>query len=166
MLIGVGSYLVWFTEGINKKELRTEIDIGASSTEVWNILVNINSWKEWNPIISNSSGEVSVGSKLIMEMKGKGDEAGPKYEPVITKLEEPNIFHWRAKMGFEFLFTNDKFMELQTVGSGTKLIHREEYSGLLVPIFWDMLEEGALPMLNSMNEALKKKSEQPLEPTD
>ena len=59
----------------------------------------------------------------------------------------------------EFLFTNDKVFELEETGSGTRLIHKELFSGLLVPLFGSMLKEGVPSMLQSMNEALKAKAE-------
>ncbi len=82
-----------------------------------------------------------------------------KYAAVITKLEAPKSFRWRAVMMAGFLFTNDKIFELEEKGSGTRLIHWEEFTGLLVPAFWNKLNQGALPMLKSMNEALKKTAE-------
>jgi len=62
-------------------------------------------------------------------------------------------------MMFEFLFTNDKVFEFEETRSGTLLIHKELFSGMLVPLFWGYLNNGVPPMLNSMNEALKKTAE-------
>lgn len=56
-----------------------------------------------------------------------------------------------------FLFTNDKIFKLKETSSGTRLIHKETFAGLLVPMCWKKLNEHVAPMLNSMNEALKIK---------
>jgi len=45
------------------------------------------------------------------------------------------------------------------IQGGTLFIQREIYTGLMVPLFWGKLNEQASSMLNSMNEALKKKAE-------
>jgi len=136
------------------RELRTEIEIAAAPGKVWSVLMDIDKWKEWNPIIDQISGVVSPGSKLSITMTG-----GMKYTAMVTTIEEPTSFQWRAVMMTGFLFTNIKVFELQEIDSGTRLIHREEYSGMLMSIFWSKLNKKALPMLESMNKALKIEAE-------
>ena len=84
---------------------------------------------------------------------------GPHYNPVITILDEPESFRWRAKMIAEFIFTNEKYLRLEETSTGTRLIHKELFSGMFVPLFWTSVEKEVPPMLNSMNEALKIKAE-------
>lgn len=141
------------------QEVRTEIYIATAPARVWTVLTNFDGWKDWNPIINHASGDPKLGSKLSIVMRNKDGKDGPKYEPVITGFEIPRALRWRAKMLFESIFTNDKFFELQSSGTGTKLIHSELFSGVMVPLVWSKIEESVPPMLNSMNEALKKKIE-------
>jgi len=141
------------------RELRTEIEIAAPASKVWSILTDFDQWKDWNPIVNQASGVAALGSKLSITMCGKDGKDSNKYMPVITNFEEPKSFRWRAKMMAGFLFTNDKVCELEETGSGTWLIHIEGFSGMLVPMFWSKMEKGVPAMLNSMNEALKKKAE-------
>jgi hypothetical protein len=140
------------------REIRTEIEIAAPRTTVWSILTDFDHWKEWNPI-SQASGVASPGSKLTMTMRGCDGKAGMRYMPIITDVKAPSSLRWRAVMIAGFVFTNDRVFELEEMSSGTRLIHREEYSGMLVPVFWRKLEKGALPKLHSMNDALKKRVE-------
>lgn len=147
-------------EGSNLQEIKTEIDISAPPSKVWNIITDINNWQEWSPIINVSNGDASVGSKLSITMMGKeAGEDGPSYNPVITELNEPGYFHWRAHMLAGFIFTNDKILELKETETGTHLIHRETFKGLLAPLFCSQMEKGVPPMLNSMNKALKELAE-------
>ena len=139
------------------KELRTEIEIGAPIEKVWSVLMDFENWKEWNPIVNSVRGNSVKGSKLNIIMKGKDGSDSMKYDAVITDSEEPKTFRWRATMMAGFLFTNDKIFDLEATATGTKLIHREEFTGMLLPLFWSKLEKGALPMLKTMNEALKSK---------
>jgi uncharacterized protein YndB with AHSA1/START domain len=46
------------------REIRTEIDIAAPVTKVWNILTDFNQWNEWNPIVNQASGLATSGAKL------------------------------------------------------------------------------------------------------
>ena len=140
--------------------IKTEIEISAPPSKVWSILSDINNWQEWSPIIKESNGIASVGSELTITMIGKNEgENGPIYNPVITELDAPTLLRWRANMLNDFIFTNFKVIELKETNSGTRLIHKELFKGLLAPIFCDQMEEGVPPMLNTMNRALKELAE-------
>jgi len=147
-------------EGSKMQEIKTEIEISAPVSKVWGIITNINNWQDWSPIINASHGEASVGSQLSITMLGKEKgKDGPKYNPIIMELDEPNYFRWRAHMLAGFIFTNDKIFELEETSSGTRLTHTESFKGLLAPIFCGQMEKGVPPMLNSMNKALKDLAE-------
>ncbi len=141
------------------REIRTEIEIAAPPTKVWRLLTDFDNWKNWNPIVSRVNGAASLGAELKVAMRGDDGKDGPKYAPVITNFEEPKFFRWRAKMMAEFLFTNEKVFELEKTGSGTRLIHKELFGGMLVPMVWSKFEKNVPSMLKSMNEALKIKAE-------
>ena len=141
------------------REIRTEIEIAAPVTKVWSILTDFDNWKGWNPIVDQASGVASPGSKLSMTLRCGDGKEGNKYMPVVTNVEDPKSFRWRATMMAGFLFTNDKVLELEETGSGTRLVHIEAFSGILVPLLWGKMEKSIAPMLESMNDALKIKAE-------
>ena len=147
-------------EGRNMQEIKTEIEISAPPSKVWEIIKDIEKWQEWSPTINASQGIASIGSKLSITMMSeeKGKD-GPKYTPIILKLEEPKYFHWRAHMMAEFIFTNDKIFLLEEISTGTKVTHIETFKGLITPMFRGKIEKGVPPMLNLMNEALKDLAE-------
>lgn len=158
ILLSVSCVILW-TQGNTMREIRTEIEIAVPPEKVWGILTDFDNWKEWSPIINQASGVASLGSELSITMRGEDGKDGPKYNPIITNFEEAKFFRWRGKMMAEFIMTNDKVFELEETGTGTRLIHKELFSGLLVPLFWSKFEQGVPPMLNSMNDALKTKAE-------
>ena len=142
------------------REIKTEIEISAPATEVWRILMDFDRWAEWSPIINQASGVASLGSKLSITMIGKeAGKDGPKYSPVITILDKPTSFRWRANMIAAFVMTNDKVFELEETASGTRVVHKELFSGMMVPLFWSNVEKEVPSMLNSMNVALKAEAE-------
>ena len=51
-----------------------------------------------------------------------------------------------------FMFTNDRVFELKEKNGGTELINREEFSGLMVPLFWNKMNQFVVPMLEKMNK--------------
>ena len=149
-------------KGSATQEIRTEIEIAAPPEKVWAVLSDVAKWQEWSPIINKSVGSAELGNTLEITMLGKEEgQDGPVYSPEVIKFEAPKIFQWRAHMMAGFIMTNDKVFELEKTGSGTKLIHKELFSGMLAPIFCGKMEEGVPPMLNAMNKALKKLVENP-----
>ncbi len=141
------------------REIRTEIEIAASPLKVWDILTDLDKWKEWNPIVNQASGNPTLGSKISITMSGKDGKDANNYTPLIIKFEESKSFHWRAEMMASFLFTNERIIELEETDLGTRLIQIETFSGLLVSLFWGKMEKHVPAMLKSMNEALKELAE-------
>ena len=91
--------------------------------------------------------------------KEKGTD-GPNYAPIITQLIEARNMTWTATMMAGFVMTNGKTLELEETSSGTKLTHKETFSGLMSVLMWSHMKEGVPPILNSMNQALKEQAEQ------
>jgi len=166
VILVLALFLTLWVKGNAMREIRTEIEINAPIEKVWRIATDIDNWKEWSPIIKEASGVASLGSELSITMvseEGKGGKDGPKYMPVVTNFQEPTLFRWRAKMMSESLFTNDKIFELERTTIGTRLIHKELFRGMLVPLFWSKLKSHVPSMLESMNDALKIKVEKNLD---
>ncbi len=165
LILVILSFLVCailLTKGNDMREIKTEIVIAAPQEKVWAVLSEVGNWKDWSPIIQEASGKAALGSKLSVTMcgkDGKTGKAGPKYEPVITVFEEPRRFQWKATMLAGFIFTNGKILELEPTAAGTRLIHKETFSGMMVPLMWGQMENSVPQMLNSMNQALKLKIE-------
>ena len=137
------------------KEITTEIEIKAPRDQVWKVITEFNNWTDWNPSVKKMTGPNSVGSTLDITMCNKTGGEGPKYQPTITEVEEGKYFRWRAKMGMGFIFTNDKLIELHEAPGGTKLVHKELFSGLMLMMMGKHLDSGVGPMLEGMNRALK-----------
>jgi len=140
-------------------EIAREINISAPKEKVWQVLADVDNWQNWSPIINGSQGSAASGAKLQITMAGKEGKDGPKYSPVVSEFDAPNRFRWRATMMAGFIFTNDKLFELTDSGSGTKLVHKELFSGLMLKLFASKLDKGVGPLLDSMNQALKERVE-------
>ncbi|MBL4567488.1 MAG: SRPBCC domain-containing protein [Porticoccus sp.] len=146
--------------GNNVQEIKTEIEIAAPPSKVWSIIIDIDKWQEWSPIINASQGKSIIGSKLSITMMSKEEgKDGPKYSPVIIDLKEQHYFHWRAHMLAGFVFTNDKIFKLEETENGTHLTHIETFKGLMAPLMSGSVEKNVPSMLNSMNKALKEMAE-------
>ena len=140
------------------KEKKAEIFINSSPENVWKILANLNGWKDWNPTVLEVAGELALGSKLKVTMKA-GGKSGTVMKPIISKLDNKKTLVWTTSMGAGHIFKNEKIIELEKSGEGTKVTHKELFGGLLPTLTWAKFEKMVLPMLNSANEGLKKEVE-------
>lgn len=156
ILVAFIGLVIWASQGDNMQEIKTEVEIAAPPEKVWAVLTDFNRWTDWNTTVTKASGESAMGSQLNITMSDENGKDSNAYSPVITKLEAPKLLRWRAKMLAEFLFTNEKLVELEATATGTRLIHRELFSGLMVKLFWSKMESGVPPILNKMNADLKK----------
>ena len=155
-LVVVG-FIFLTVKGNEVQEIKTEIEISASPEDVWQILSDVDKWQDWSPIINKSSGSLTLGNTIEITMVGKETgKDGPQYSPKIVELESKKSFRWRAHMIAGFIFTNDKVFELYQTQTGTRVVHKEIFSGLLAPVFKGQMEKGVPPMLDSMNQALKQ----------
>ncbi len=137
-----------------KKEIRTEISIQSTPEAVWGVLTDFNRYAEWNPFIASITGEVKEGSRIEVTI-GK-----MKFKPQVLVFRKNEEFRWLGHLGMKGLFDGEHIFELQPLaGGGTKLTHREKFSGILVRLFNKMLEKDTLPGFISMNEALKERVE-------
>ena len=46
------------------RRLEAEIQIGVPAENVWEILMDLESYKEWNPFVREITGEIKVGNTI------------------------------------------------------------------------------------------------------
>ena len=141
------------------RELRTEIQIAAPIGRVWQVLTDFDHWQDWNPMVNQVSGNATLGSKLNITMRGPDAKDAMTYQPTLLEVNPPRSLRWRATMMSGMIFTNDRVFELSEKNGGTVLVNKEEFSGLMVPLFWGKMNQFVVPMLEKMNKALKDKLE-------
>ena len=116
-----------------RKSVRAELTIQATPEEVWAVLTDPTSYKDWNPILVSVAGEFVEGRKLSVEMANP-DGSTTNVTPLVKKLvpnTELNQFG-----GFFGVLTYDHTWTLKAVDGGTRVTQFEEYRGIGV-WFWD-----------------------------
>ncbi len=139
--------------------IQTEIEIDASPSEVWEVLIDIDRWSEWNPFIVESAGSVDVGQTLRNRIEPPGGRA-MTFTPTITVVEAAHTFEWLGRLGVPGLFDGRHRFELTpTTDGGTRLRHTESFSGVLVRPLRRSLDTGTAAGFRLMNEALRQRVE-------
>lgn len=142
------------------KELYTEIQIDASPSEVWSILMDFDRYPEWNPFVISAIGIPRLRERLKVTVQPEGSKP-LRFTPRVTLFKKEKEFAWLGQFLMAGLFDGHHKFEIKAISERQCLfIHKEEFSGLLVPLFWKKLDTNTRTGFMKMNEALKNKVEQ------
>jgi hypothetical protein len=140
-------------------ELRTEIEIAAAPSRVWETLVDFSRYAEWNPFIPEISGDLRVGAELrIVVAPPGGNEV--KFQPTLLVVDPARELRWRGKLLIKGLFDGEHFMQLVELAPGrTRFVHGENFTGILVKLLGRALTQTARGFV-FMNQSLKRRVEE------
>jgi hypothetical protein len=155
------------------REVRTEITIHAAPAKVWSLLLDFPSYPLWNPFILRIRGIPELGATLECCPRLPGNRRPMTFRPRITRLEPERTFAWTGHFLLPGLADGVHFFEIlpleesptpDTTGppwkrGGIRLVHRQEYRGPLVPVFWAFFGRRTRQGFEQMNEALKDRAE-------
>ena len=142
-----------------RHQICTEITIEATPEDVWNVLTDLDSYDEWNLFITSSAGRVVVGEQLTNRMQPPGGKA-MTFRPTVTVADHAKTFEWLGRLFVPGLFDGRHRFDLTEVAPGkTRLVHSEQFSGLLVRLAKKSLDTSTVQGFEAMNETLKKRVE-------
>ena len=141
------------------KSLETEIVIDAPVEEVWNTLMDFESYAEWNPFIKSIKGKAKVGAVLENTLSLK-EGSTQIFKPKILVLTPQQEFRWLGSMFFKGLFDGEHYFLLSSINSSqTKLTHGEKFSGLFAGLIMRAIRADTQKGFDQMNKALSKRLE-------
>ncbi len=141
---------------IGKKHIATEIIIHAPAARVWDTLIDIDRYPEWNPFIRKAVGKMAEGQTIEVTFHTKGSDP-ITFTPTILVMKKHSLVEWEGRLLLPGIFTGRHTFELVPVSADTtRLIQKEDFNGILVPFFdYEPTIEG----FTSMNNELKKRAE-------
>ena len=141
------------------RELRSEIEIDAPPARVWAILTDFDAYPGWNPFMTSIEGQASQGAKLSVRLELPGVRA-MSFAPTLIALQPDRELRWRGRLLVPGVFGGEHIFELHPAGGGgTRLVHREEFGGVLVAPLLRMVGAKTLLGFEAMNAALKARAE-------
>ncbi|MEM9297982.1 MAG: SRPBCC domain-containing protein [Bacteroidota bacterium] len=141
------------------KELRTEVDINAPASKIWSILMDFDRYPEWNPFIISIRGKAHLRERLDVTVQPTGSKP-MRFQPKVTLFKKDHQFGWMGNLLVVGLFDGHHIFEIhQKEEGGCTFVHREQFSGLLVPLFWKKLDTQTRAGFEAMNSVLKELAE-------
>ena len=139
-------------------EIRTEVEIAAPAREVWRALTEFAEYQEWNPFITQISGELAEGQTLSVSLSlPEGRDF--VIQPRLLRCQESEELRWRGHFLFPGLFDGEHFFRLEALGRDrTRFVQGENFTGLLVRFAGRTITRAARGFVY-MNQALKRRVE-------
>ena len=141
------------------RELTTNIDIESTPEAVWATLMDFNRYPDWNPFVVEISGRPNPGESLTVSLQNPGGKAMSVSPTVMTAIENRE-FSWLGKLGIKGIFDGHHHFQIEPTSDGSiRFTQSEEFSGILVPVLWKMLNSKTRAGFEAMNTALKDRVE-------
>jgi len=140
-------------------EIRTEIDIGASSARVWNVLTDFAEYPNWNPFVKSIAGQAEKGTRLVARIVPEGGR-GMTFKPTVLVADQEKELRWLGRFLVPGLFDGEHYFVIESNPAGTtRLVHGERFSGLLAMLASSRLDRDTRRGFIAMNKALKARAE-------
>jgi hypothetical protein len=138
------------------KEIKSEVLINASPEEIWCVLMDFKNYPNWNPFIKQIEGIAQRDNVIVARIEPPGAQ-GMTFKPRVLEVNENKEFRWIGKLLIKGLFDGEHKFEIIDNKNGTStFIQSEKFTGILVPIFKNMLEVNTLEGFKKMNAKLKE----------
>ena len=140
-------------------EIRSQIEINAAPERVWEVLTDLDAFVQWNPFIRRVSGKPQAGERLDVFLEPPGGK-GMTFHPKVLRAEPDREFRWLGHLFVPGLFDGEHIFEIEPLGEDrVRLVQREEFHGILVPLLRRSLETSTTRGFEAMNQALKERAE-------
>jgi hypothetical protein len=141
------------------KSITTEIIINSSAERVWSVLTDLSNYEKWNPFLIRSEGEIKPKAKLKNAMLNGNRTM--TFKPVVQQVEHLVYFDWIGNLFIPGIFDGHHYFRIQAISENqVKLIHGENFSGVLSSFIFRKIGNDTRMNFIRMNQAIKIESEQ------
>jgi hypothetical protein len=139
-------------------EIHTEVEIDATAEQVWQVLTNFPAYLEWNSKIWPNAGELRAGARLRVRVRVAGGLSFA-FRATVLKAEPGRELCWVGRLPARLLEGRHSFSIVPLEQKRVRFVHREVYSGLLVPIYMLVMGSWLRRTYKGMNRELKLRAE-------
>lgn len=115
------------------------LDINAAPGNIWRVLTDAKLLQTSKLGINRIDGQIALGQTIKLWSEASPDRA---FALKVVEFEQNRRMVWKGGMPLG-LFTGTRRFEISAASTGSQLHIREEFTGLLSPLFWR-----AMPDLN------------------
>jgi len=136
--------------------LRTEIEINAPRSVVWEALIRKDEWRRWNTFLFDGDPALAIrpGQEIFLSVRRLEDDEPTDFEPLITLVQPESCLRWVAKIpGFK----SESSFEIQDLSpTRTLYTHQARFKGMLSNIFLPFIRQDEKQGMKRMARQLKR----------
>lgn len=137
----------------------SSIDITASPGTVWDILMDVRRYRDWNPFIRKAWGSLEIGEHVHVRVRSSLGLRLPFRATVLARCDRRDL-RWRGHFLASWLACGDHTFTLEHAGPGrVHFEQREVFTGLLPGLVARLLAAETQRGFDAMNRALKQRAE-------
>jgi hypothetical protein len=147
--------------GLFHWSIATAVEIDAPPARVWEVLVDLPAYPQWNPFIVEARGTVAAGETLSLRMALPGWDP-MTIEPRLLVADPARELRWKGRLVIPGLFDGEHAFTLTPLEGGrTRLDHTEAFGGLLLPIARGLIYEKTVQSFRALDAALAERAAKP-----
>lgn len=141
-----------------RAKLEHRIGVQAPADVIWESLVELSTWPEWNPLYPKAAGVVRIGNVLDLTLQLPGRPA-QEIKPTVLDWVPNDHIHWRLKL-MGGLVKTIRYLEIEPLSeTGCIFSNGEVFDGLLAPMVIKQHGRAIRGGFASMGEALRERAE-------
>jgi hypothetical protein len=139
-------------------KLEHRLGIKAPGHVVWEIISDLGSWHEWNPLYTEAKGVIGFGERLTLTLALPG--AKPRIiRPVVQDWGPDEAIHWRLSM-MGGMLTSIRYLEIEKMhDTGCIFSNGELFDGLMVSALGRKVRRRIRDGFTAMGEAVRDRAE-------
>jgi hypothetical protein len=142
------------------KTVEASIEIAAPVERVWSVVADLDAFRDWNPFMTEASGELAEGGRLSITIEPPGGRA-MTFKPTVLEVERPHRIRWLGRFLLPGLFYGEHLLQVEELeGVGSRFTQSERFGGILTWISGKLFDRTRAGF-EAMNAALKDRCERP-----
>jgi hypothetical protein len=139
--------------------VRSEIEIAAPASRVWEILTDLERYPDWNPFTPKVESTLEVGAPVHLHTRLRSERLAHRVETVTEHVPGERIC-WGMTMGPRFVLAAERRQILTPIDvDRTRYLTDDTLTGMLTPIVTTFWGEAMQRGFDDVAEALKKRAE-------
>ena len=160
ILVVVFIIALLFVAGLHTHDkVFSSIEIDAPPKDVWKTLTDFESYGEWNPFMTQVSGNAKKGAPIKVTIALPFKQS-MDFNLTIDSIKSRSEMVWVGRTLEPRILDGEHYFWLESIsGKRTRFTQGEKFSGLLLYLSWPWLKGSVTANFNKMNEALKNRVE-------
>ncbi|MGZ4672456.1 MAG: SRPBCC family protein [Ilumatobacteraceae bacterium] len=122
------------------KVIEYSIEIAAPPQAVWDVLIDVDAYTEWNPFLTLDRAPAAVGDRLSITIRPGRRKM--TFRPTVTAFVPGSEISWLGRLLAPGIFDGAHTLALETLPNGhTHFRQREVFRGALVPFMRSVLAD-------------------------